>query len=46
MSDRKKLDALQVNKLRCILSIVFCSLICVFVFLGVCELLPRIPSPR
>lgn len=44
MSDRKKLDALQVNKLRCILSIVFCSLICVFVFLGVCEQLVVAPK--
>ena len=45
MPEKKdKLNALQVNKARCITSIVLCSLLCVFVFLGVCEQLVFNPN--
>ena len=38
MSEKKdRLNALQVNRVRCITSIVLCTLLCIFVFLGVCE---------
>ena len=44
MSKDKKLDALQINKVRCVLSIIVCSLICVFVFMGVCQQLVVQPA--
>lgn len=38
MPEKKdKLNALQVNRARCITSIVLCTLLCIFVFIGVCE---------
>ena len=37
MSGKRKLDALQFNRLRCLLAIISCTLLCVIVFLGVCE---------
>ena len=37
MSREKKYDALEINRIRCMVSIVLCTLLCVLVFLGVCE---------
>lgn len=37
MAKGKKLDALQYNRFRCMLAIIACTLLCVIVFLGVCE---------
>lgn len=37
MSGKRKLDALQFNRLRCLLAIISCTLLCIVVFLGVCE---------
>ncbi len=37
MARKRKLDALQFNRLRCLLAIISCTLLCIVVFLGVCE---------
>ena len=37
MQKGKKTDALQYNRLRCMLAIIACTALCIIVFLGVCE---------
>ena len=37
MQKGTKLDALQYNRFRCMLAIIACTILCVVVFLGVCE---------
>ena len=45
--ERKMLpDALQINRLRCILATIVCSLLCVLVFIGVCIQLLDDPNPE
>lgn len=39
-------DALKINRIRCILAIIACSLLCVLVFLGVCIQLLDDPNPE
>ena len=40
------IDALKINRLRCILAIVVCALLCVLVFIGVCIQLLDDPNPE
>lgn len=39
-------NALKINRIRCILAIIVCSLLCVLVFLGVCIQLLDDPNPE
>lgn len=43
--EKQSLDALRINKVRCVLAIVVCSLICVLVYLGVTDQVLRDPDP-
>lgn len=42
---RKSPNALQINRNRCILAIIVCSLICILVYLGVTDQVLRDPDP-
>ena len=43
---KKKLDALRVNKIRCILAIIVSAVLCALTFLGVCMQLLDDPNPE
>lgn len=46
MEQKKLPDALNINRIRCILAIIVCSLLCVLVFIGVCIQLLDDPNPE
>ncbi len=46
MKQKKTPDDLHINRIRCILAIIACTLLCVLVFLGVCIQLLDEPNPE